>query len=333
MLTHFRKEFPPRPTFASTKGHTVLLFVAPFDVKYPTRSDDPIFPARKLVRGDASLSPGLQEFQTYWTNDELHAGVLGCVESAEICTPSMDRCGDPWLDTSLAYISDEMAATYVGMLHSGYWNSIQTRTAQVLDATRRIVDARISLPLDKAQWKLEARRLFEMSLVRAKLEVLELARGTRATNPGFLNYLDASMRGACTKIKLQAKGYKNLSFVGLMCALFGPLLLGLRVTEESEPPIVWIITGICFVCRVLCDTENPLLAWVVSGSRTLAKILSKIKKQLQPTGDLVYRTFTNGHWRPGLRRYITSAMSWLLALHRGWTSAAQRTASDQTLPR
>jgi hypothetical protein len=192
----------------------------PFNVQYPEPSEDPIFPARMHISSN-STNPAYIELGNYWLNREPHSGALGCVESATICTPSKDRCGDPWVDNSLPLISDEMNAVFWAMYHSGFWSTIRTRTALELDVSRRVIDATLSLPLAEEQWKLEARRLFEMGLVRAQLEALEVARGTRAELSGFKNFLDVNRRGVCHKVKFQAKILKPKCY-GIVIFYSGP---------------------------------------------------------------------------------------------------------------
>jgi hypothetical protein len=181
-----------------------------------------------------------------WKNNALHASVLGCVELAEICTPSLDSCINPFNKTAFPWISwptyEETFAVWVGIAHSGFGNGFDTRGGQLLDATRRITNNRLSLPLEKEQWKLEVQRLFDMSIIRIQMEVFDIARGTYANEPGFKNFMSEVLNGVCSKFKFQATGYKNLSFVGVLSATLTPLLVGLSI--KKKPPLLWIIIGI-----------------------------------------------------------------------------------------
>ena len=102
-----------------------------------------------------------------------------------------------------------MFAIAVGMIHSGYVAAINGRPAQSLDANRWIVDGKNSLPLEKDQWKLEMRRLFEMSLLCISMEILELARGVWATLPGSVNLMPLAPNNLCNKIEFKAKRKAN----------------------------------------------------------------------------------------------------------------------------
>ncbi len=122
------------------------------------------------------------------------------------------------------------------LLHSGFWSIIQSRTSKELDATRKIVDVSISMPLDPHQWKVEARRIFEMQIVRARWEVLEVARGTRSSMAGFVNFL--GRKRVCQMIKIQSTCYKNLSLFGVLLSTILPPLLAVPV-REKRPLILW----------------------------------------------------------------------------------------------
>jgi hypothetical protein len=247
----------------------VLLFVTSFYARYQNRSDDPIFPARNHIIPDPTGDPDIDDINNYWTNEEPHGAVLGCVEYAELCrTPSNDSCFDPWTDTTVTAIDDETYAAALGLLHSGYWPTIKTWISEELDATRKIIDVYISMPIAAEQWKLEAQRIFESSIVRAKLEVLELARGTRAGMQNFTDIMLDEMRGLCQKIKFQATGYKNLSVVGLLFAFLAPPLLAFPIGRRRL--FLWPIYGI-WKLGELSVMEKPLIYWPWAGIKVLGR--------------------------------------------------------------
>ena len=268
-----RKDFVPLPEFTSPHGgHTVLLFVTSFNIRHPTRSDDPIFPARKHITADPTGNPDLDDLLNYWTNDEPHGAVLGCVEFAELCrTASSESCFDPWEYKNVGFLDEETYPPGIGLLHSGFWSTIKTRTSKELNATRMIVDSTISMPLAEDQWKLEAQRLFEMSMIRAKLEVLELARGTRAGMEGFTNQMGHSRRGICQKIKFRSTGYKNISLFGILLALLLPPVLAFSV--KGKPVFYLPIYGILILAN-LPVKERPLIHWPWHMIKTLSNLIS-----------------------------------------------------------
>jgi hypothetical protein len=145
-------------------------------------------------------------------------------------------------------------------MHSGLATTLSTRGGYLLDATRRIVENHMSLPLEKEQWKLEVRRLFDMALLRIKFEMMFVVLGTRSSEEGFVKLLPTTLRGACEKYKFQANGYKNLSFVGMLAAALMPLLLGLEFAVSSR--------------------RMPLVAWIVVGIWELAKAIYRVLRQI-----------------------------------------------------
>jgi hypothetical protein len=96
-------------------------------------------------------NPDVDNLNSYWTNNERHTAVLGCVEFIELCkTTSKDSCFDPWEMSQLpAFVDDATYTAAIGLFHSGFWSTIKTRTSKKLDAARKIVDVSISMPLAK----------------------------------------------------------------------------------------------------------------------------------------------------------------------------------------
>jgi hypothetical protein len=251
----------------------VLLFVTCFRVEHPVRSDDPIFPFRTHNKVDPSGDPDIDEMRNYWTNEEQHGAVLGCVEYAELCKDASNAsCFDPWMDNRpVSTLDDVTFATGKGLLYSGNWASINTRTSKELDATRKIVDIWISQPLEEEQWKFEAQRMFDSLMIRARLEVLELARGARASMPHFKDRMRDMHRGVCQKIKFQATGYKNLSVAGLLFAFLAPPILAFRI--KKLPVFYWPIYSIWKLAHIsIKDLPLVLLPWV--GIKKIGQIIS-----------------------------------------------------------
>lgn len=262
-----------------------------FNVQHPVRSDDPIFPFRTQIKHDPTGNPDLDEMLNYWTNEERYGAVLGCVEHAELCKDaSIASCFDPWKDNRpVSTLDDETYATGIGLLYSGHWASINTRTSKELDATRKIVDIWISQPLDEEQWKLEAHRMFESLMIRARLEVLELARGTRSRIPHFKDRMLDIHRGVCKKIKFQAAGYKNLSVAGLLFTFLFPPILAFRI--KKFPIFYWPIYSLWKLARIPIK-DMPLALWPWMGIKKVGRLLSKVTP---PVLDF-FSTATNMVW-------------------------------------
>jgi hypothetical protein len=251
------------------EGDVFIAFVNTFNLQYPNSSRDPIFPA--TTPSNCSYNN-----KTCYTDSLLRASVLGCTELAEVCFPTSHTCYNVWNPDTFENISsadwhgaDEALLTMFGLNYSDFGSTLSTRHGFLLDVTRRITGNRISQSLDPEQWKLEVRRLFGMSLLRAKWEMLLAVRGTRASEPGYIDILPPNRRSVCRKFMFQAEGYKNISFVGILAAIFIPPLLGLEYKKKAY--IEWLLAGI---------RELALFIWN-SGSRELACILEASRRSRQ----------------------------------------------------
>ncbi|KAI4182726.1 MAG: hypothetical protein LQ346_006509, partial [Caloplaca aetnensis] len=113
-----------------------------------------------------------------------------------------------------------------------------------LDADSRVVDfpeGLMSLPLDPHQWRLEAQRLFNVSLARMQIEITEMTR-PRSIQPEedvLENFFRSSPVDPCAMIMINADGWRNISVIGFASMLL--LALGLwLVTMEIGDTIVLI---------------------------------------------------------------------------------------------
>jgi hypothetical protein len=108
-----------------------------------------------------------------WIKMSPSPTVLGCVESAQVCTLSLQECYDPWSSEVFNRTSwtswstaQEAFLIWCGILQSSLESTLVTRGGYLLDATQRIVLNHMTLPLEKEQWKLEVQRLFDMAILR-----------------------------------------------------------------------------------------------------------------------------------------------------------------------
>lgn len=213
-----------------------LLFISAFGVWYPQVSADPIFPAKLPFEFKA-----INTTIPVWLSDAWHSNVLGCVELCEIFT-SLNQCLNAYdLVTGLKLKTSEWLVLLESLLLSSIASSLGHRGGQNLDATKRILNEPISFQLEEEQWKLEVRRLYEISLIRIQMKILEIVQGTAADIPEAKNFLPPKYRDICGMIKLPAKGYRNLSLVGILIAISLPPFIGLSI--KQHPPVWWTILG------------------------------------------------------------------------------------------
>jgi len=160
----------------------------------------------------------------------------------------MDHCYDVWDPSTYQELSsatwagaEEALLVWFALSYSDFGNTLATRHGFLLEATRRIIGNRLSEALDPNQWELELRRLFEMSLIRAKYEMLYIVRGTTVNQPGYIDILPPQFGDVCNKFAFQVKGFQNMTLVGILIVFCLPIFLGFEI--KKEPPVVWSIVG------------------------------------------------------------------------------------------
>ena len=103
----------------------------------------------------------------------------------------------------------------------------------VLDASQKLINS-ISSPLHRQQWKVEALRLFEISLAQLHLTLGVVATG-RGKDDGFAyNALQNYSTDYCAMAKVHMEGYKNVSVVGLAGMMFLALSLWVLTMETGD---------------------------------------------------------------------------------------------------
>ena len=109
-----------------------------------------------------------------------------------------------------------------------------------------------NLPQD--QWKVEARKLFEISLAQIQFNVLNIMRGMSPKgsyqDPGEYKEVPPKLRGLCKMGKVQSVGWRNVSvwaLFGLFSFAVGVALASVK-TEEEE---FWLIVGVQLLMRAL----------------------------------------------------------------------------------
>ena len=207
-----------------------MLFIQPVDISYPSKSEDPIFPA--------DFSFPLHN-RTYWISSLKHSTILGCVDEYEICDPNgKPRCWngtfisqeqsqlgtDPAFRGSTLITSADFSHTdrmtfltvQLALIQSNTYNSIRMRCAGALDAQGRNNEAS-STALQSQQWKLELEKIFRVSLARAQVELVNIASGTWSKTPGFVDFITPFQKQyICGMIKVQTNDKSGVSFGGLI---------------------------------------------------------------------------------------------------------------------
>lgn len=229
---------------------------------YPNYRDDPIFPARDLVRSD-NKTTGLD----YYNNSPVSA-VLACVDDGEICDAQLIKCEkapgrrvvkpfDGHRDGA-TLTQDDLARALLLSSLTGSGCIASSSASRTLDAQSHCnyLECYSGLPPD--QWIIEARHWFEASLALIQLNILTIVRGTENTGPDF-DGIPPAYRGICNLGKFRTVGWRNVSVVGF----FGLLLLALAVTLASirtQEGDLWITVGLKALSQLISGTGQACKA-------------------------------------------------------------------------
>jgi hypothetical protein len=196
-----------------------MLFISSHSILYPQYRSDPIFPAREQDKFEPDY-----DGPVYYYNNSTRAGVLGCVDSYQICESENGPC---WSNNNISSIpqaplnhsatEDENVAALLKLSldYSTSCGSVQFRQAQALDAQSKITHIQ-SLPLPTSQWEVETEKMFRTSLARMQANVYDVVRGTASSYEGYRDILDPKYRGLCGLLRIPTTGYTNINFLGLL---------------------------------------------------------------------------------------------------------------------
>jgi hypothetical protein len=160
----------------------------------------------------------------WYFNTQGHASVMACMDRTTICNPNNECFDLDALESSRSADYDKhdekaklLMYLYYTLLPSTIFSSLSFRQENALRATSMLSGA-FSLTLDKEQWKVEARQLFETSLARIQITARDIARGNPATpDYGKINMIDSNpwLKSLCDMYIFNPRGWSNLSVVTL----------------------------------------------------------------------------------------------------------------------
>ena len=102
-------------------------------------------------------------------------------------------------------------------------------------------------PLPPEQWKVEARRLFEASLARIQVELVNTVRGTSNTPVEQFEFPE-EYRGMCSMGKFKSVGWRNVSVWGFSGLLFLAASISLASVQTKEEEL-WLIVALRLVAQ------------------------------------------------------------------------------------
>ncbi|KAM0820696.1 hypothetical protein AB5N19_06516 [Seiridium cardinale] len=212
--------------------HTYMtaIFISPCRIIYSGRCEDYVFQATDELRGE-----GWPPYRYY--NRDPRARVLIAIDQMEVCMPDADHCFHPEKEYPENGVVYEMVRT--ALRRSSSFRSIRYRLGSALVAAESISDFE-SRQLDKEQWIIESKALFNTSLSRLQFNMLDIATGDRPVGDAAAGFEDAYhdttpswARGRmCGKYKFNlSNAYTNINIAESVLMLMVPILLWLFSLE------------------------------------------------------------------------------------------------------
>lgn len=235
--------------------------------------EDPIFPADKALWD--------HDVPLYFDSSQRF-NILGCADYTDICDPETKECfslkGMRIVNSTLDRQDEEsqlaLSLLSLGLVDAGIASSLKNRRGIGLDAQSKIIGF-TSLPLGRDQWKVEVRKMFQTSLARLQGEIMDIARGSGANVPGYMNLLKSKDVRICRIVKIPTVGWKNISLVWLiLLPAFALFLWVFSLEMGSSILLVWLFVSIVhptfrylwYHCRRLSSTLAALSGRLIRRS-------------------------------------------------------------------
>jgi hypothetical protein len=117
--------------------------------------------------------------------------------------------------------------------------AVVTQSTISLDAQRKAwTKMRVSMPLAREQWKVEARRQFDISLAMIQGRIYDIARGRDANKPGAQNVFKEINQPICSMVKIPTIGWTNVSLFWLVMLPTSAFLLWFTSINVGERMII-----------------------------------------------------------------------------------------------
>jgi hypothetical protein len=248
----------PIPELQPEPGSSItLISVLSQAILYSQPSDDPIFPAK------TKQYPGSK----YWMNFHAPATILGCVDSTQWRDP--ERLDLGWFpltkvpgreEPSNAHVRGAMYFLYSALSWESIYSTVSKLGPNALDAQTKI-SRLVSTPLLPEQWKLEAQKLFNISLARIQFKARDIARGANAGRPGFVRKECPLTPEVCSKtFMFNSNGWKNLHRGASLAVLYSCTIFIFLAIPTGEEMLLF----------------EALPALVNSGLRSIRELLSAV---------------------------------------------------------
>ncbi|CAO2648329.1 Nn.00g075960.m01.CDS01 [Neocucurbitaria sp. VM-36] len=235
------------PELQARGSRVSLFFVRPINIAYTHSSGDPIFPATKSPKFTIGND------QPLFINQLQRSTVFACTDTISIRHPkhhiewhprhpnnsllSLPEWKDPNVLSSLHMVN-------VSFLARKQIDTLYSDMSMHFNAPRRIRSF-YSSPLEKDQWKLEVKKMFNTELALLQFNVLGIAQGIGHDLPRAKNLLDEFGIDARGKVLFPAPGAKNIKvaeLMGFVVACMACWLLAIECIDASGQKVLWVTT-------------------------------------------------------------------------------------------
>ena len=208
----------------SVIGYATLFFIKSCGLRYLGPSSDPIFPA------------DVEDPSDFWTDSSPYVHVIGCRETDELCNSAGVCYVLARNETTESFnISSAASASEAAVLKSPQSAMVLSTFASYLYNVPKLFAERLhfnglSFALDDEHWHVEVRRQFDILLAHLQGAVVDMVRGKdsyKANHYELYPNPDA-MKEACSRVKFQTVGWRNINVVEL--ALFSTALFFLWIS-------------------------------------------------------------------------------------------------------
>ena len=236
-----------------------LYFVHFCGLRYLEPSNDPIFPAT------------LEDPDLYWIDPTPHPHFIGCRSSPEICgsdgecTKISDFASwEPFTAGLNRSTSEAAVLNFLTIVIKRAGNAMELPLLPELLADR-LRSGRLSVGLDDGHWRQELRRRFTITLATMQTLVADMIQGTHDDSMGEHRLWPGpnTTRAACSSMKFQTVGWRNINLVEAILFLASLLILWVSTVKYDDRILLrWLFVAASRIrdCRNYNSTKDIINA-------------------------------------------------------------------------
>ncbi|KAI0445094.1 hypothetical protein F4803DRAFT_548505 [Xylaria telfairii] len=218
------QDWLPINAMNNNQGDGTITFLSSNSVAFRNPCDDPVFAAH------APISLATYDGTAY-LQDNL-AGVLGCLEQYQMCSPASNTCSIVGGIDDVLQVINKMPLTPIQVstanvtanaldFFGGMFSVTNATRSPILAATQRLVDG-IQLPLPSNQWQIEVQLWHSIVMSMIQYRLLEYTIGPN--NEDLQKYVPTpptpERQALCKRQRVHtSQGFANVSSLGLFLTI------------------------------------------------------------------------------------------------------------------